>query len=88
MDWAKYSIRVNAIAPMIYTSIVDKVREALPDQERAAFDKSIGATQRLPGGLRGPESIAPMLTLLASEGSSYMTGQVISLDGGVLMMGS
>lgn len=88
MDWAKYNIRVNAIAPMIYTSIVDKVRNALPEAERPAFDKSLGATQRLPGGLRPPSAIVPMLTLLASEGGSYITGQTLSIDGGVLMLGS
>jgi NAD(P)-dependent dehydrogenase (short-subunit alcohol dehydrogenase family) len=89
IDWAKYNIRVNAIAPMIYTPIVDKVRAALPESERAAFEKSIGSTQRLPGGLRPPSSLIGMMALLASDGGAdYMTGQVISLDGGVLMMGS
>jgi len=88
MDWAKYNIRVNAIAPMIYTPIVDRVRAALPESERAAFEKSIGQAQRLPGGLRGADSLGPMLALLAGEGASYMTGQVISLDGGVCMLGS
>lgn len=88
IDWAPYNIRVNAIAPMIYTSIVDKIRDQLSEEERVAFDKTIGVAQRLPGGLRAPDAIGPMLTLLASEGSSYMTGQTLSLDGGVMMLGS
>jgi NAD(P)-dependent dehydrogenase (short-subunit alcohol dehydrogenase family) len=88
MDWAQYNIRVNAIAPMIYTPIVDRVRAALPEDQRAAFEKSIGSQQRLPGGLRGPDTLGPMLTLLASDGADYMTGQTISLDGGVCMLGS
>jgi len=61
---------------------------ARPESERAAFEKSIGQAQRLPGGLRGADSLGPMLALLAGEGASYMTGQVISLDGGVCMLGS
>jgi len=73
---------------MIYTPIVDRVRAALPEDQRAAFEKSIGSQQRLPGGLRGPDTLGPMLTLLASDGADYMTGQTISLDGGVCMLGS
>jgi NAD(P)-dependent dehydrogenase (short-subunit alcohol dehydrogenase family) len=88
IDWAKYNIRVNAIAPMIYTPIVDRVRAALPESERATFEKSIGQAQRLPGGLRGADALGPTLALLAGDGASYMTGQVLSLDGGVCMLGS
>lgn len=88
IDWAKYNIRVNAIAPMIYTPIVDRVRAALPESERATFEKSIGQAQRLPGGLRGAEALGPTMVLLAGDGASYMTGQVLSLDGGVCMVGS
>ena len=88
MDWAKYNIRVNAIAPMIYTPIVDRVRAALPESERESFEKSIGQAQRLPGGLRGADSLGPTMALLAGDGASYMTGQVLSLDGGVCMLGS
>lgn len=88
IDWAKYNIRVNAIAPMIHTPIVDRVRAALPESEREAFDRNMGQAQRLPGGLRGADSLGPMLALLAGDGASYMTGQILSLDGGVCMLGS
>jgi len=88
MDWARYNIRVNAIAPMILTPIIDRVRAALPASELEAFEKSVGQAQRLPGGLRGPDSLGPMLALLAGDGASYMTGQILSLDGGVCMLGS
>jgi NAD(P)-dependent dehydrogenase (short-subunit alcohol dehydrogenase family) len=87
-DWAKYNIRANAVAPMIYTSIVDKVRNQLSPEKQIAFDKSIGENQLLPGGLRTPDSIGGLLTLLASEGSSYITGQIFSVDGGAMMLGS
>jgi NAD(P)-dependent dehydrogenase (short-subunit alcohol dehydrogenase family) len=88
IDWAKYNIRVNAVAPMIYTSIVDKVRNQLPEHKRADFDKSIGEFQLLPGGLRTPDCLGGLLTLLVSDGGSYMTGQVFSIDGGTMMLGS
>ena len=87
-DWAKYNIRVNAVAPMIYTPIVAKVRAQLPPEKQIALDQSIGESQLLPGGLRSPDSLGGLLTLLASESSSYITGQVFSVDGGAMMLGS
>jgi NAD(P)-dependent dehydrogenase (short-subunit alcohol dehydrogenase family) len=87
-DWAKYNIRVNAVAPMIYTPIVAKVRAQLSPEKRIAFDQSIGESQLLPGGLRSPDCLGGLLTLLASESSSYITGQVFSVDGGAMMLGS
>jgi len=50
--------------------------------------RALVARGAMPGGLRGPESLGPMMTLLASDGADYMTGQVLSLDGGVCMLGS
>jgi NAD(P)-dependent dehydrogenase (short-subunit alcohol dehydrogenase family) len=41
-------------------------------------------TQIVPMGRQGvPEEIAPMVVHLASDGSTYMTGQVLVIDGGV-----
>lgn len=88
IDWAKYNIRANALAPMMYTKITDKIIAAMPEADRPAYVANLGSMQRLPGGLRGPEALAPMLTLLASDGASYMTGQILSLDGGYMMLGS
>lgn len=88
LDWAKYNIRCNAVAPMIYSSIVAKVRAQLSPEKQIEFDEGIGSAQLLPGGLRTPDSLAGILTLLASEGSSYITGQVFSVDGGAMMLGS
>jgi len=53
VDWAKYNIRVNAIAPMIYTPVVDRAQPALPQSERASCEKAIGQAQGLPDGMRG-----------------------------------
>lgn len=88
MDWAKYNIRCNAVAPMIYTAIVAKVRAQLSPEKQIEFDAGMGKDQLLPGGLRTPDSLGGILTLLASEGGSYITGQVFSVDGGTMMLGS
>ena len=53
---------------------------ALPDDVRAEWTKKIPLRR---GGK--PEDIADVATFLASDLSSYVTGQVIQVDGGMNM---
>ena len=70
-------IRANAIAPGF---IETAMTAALPDDVRAEW------CQRIPLRRGGkPEDIADVATFLASDMSSYVTGQVIQVDGGMNM---
>ncbi len=76
-EWARHSIRVNAIAPgYILTDMNrDYLESPLGDKARAKIpQKRFGQ----PADLDGP------LLLLASDASSYMTGSTIVADGGHL----
>ena len=70
-------IRANAIAPGF---IVTAMTAQLPDAVREEWMKKIPARR---GGT--PEDIAEVATFLASDMSSYITGQVIQVDGGMNM---
>ncbi len=76
-ELAKRGIRVNAIAPgFIRTKMTDK----LPDEVKAKF------LENIPLGRLGEASeIAETVSFLISEKSSYITGQVIVVDGGMVM---
>jgi NAD(P)-dependent dehydrogenase (short-subunit alcohol dehydrogenase family) len=87
-DWGKFNIRVNSIAPMARTPMVDVARNFLPEEQWPVFDARLAAMGLLPGGLRRGDAIAPLLAFLASQGSDYITGQSFSADGGVMMLGS
>ena len=70
-------IRANAIAPGF---IETAMTAALPDNIREEWKKKIPLRR---GGQ--PEDIANVATFLASDLSSYVTGQVIQVDGGMNM---
>ena len=70
-------IRANAIAPGF---IETAMTAALSDEIRADWMKKIPLRR---GGK--PEDIADVATFLASDLSSYVTGQVIQVDGGMNM---
>ncbi|MDE6810615.1 MAG: 3-oxoacyl-[acyl-carrier-protein] reductase [Muribaculaceae bacterium] len=70
-------IRANAIAPGF---IETAMTAALPDSVREEWKKKIPLRR---GGK--PEDIADVATFLASDLASYVTGQVIQVDGGMNM---
>ena len=81
VDFAARGIRCNAICPgtVDTPSLRERIR-ALPDPDRAL--ERFVARQPL-GRLGRPEEVALLAVYLASDESSFTTGAVISVDGGV-----
>jgi NAD(P)-dependent dehydrogenase (short-subunit alcohol dehydrogenase family) len=72
-------IRVNAVAP----GLIETRFSAALFQDRAAYERIIGQT---PLGRHGqPEDIGGAVVFLASDAASYVTGQVLIVDGGARM---
>ncbi|MGH2569351.1 MAG: SDR family oxidoreductase, partial [Bacteroidota bacterium] len=76
-ELASRNIRVNAIAPgFVETDMTNKLT---PQQKEALFNMiPLKRVAR-------PEEIASVAVFLASSASSYMTGQVLCADGGLVM---
>ncbi len=76
-EMAKRSITVNAVAPgFIATAMTD----ALSDKVKAELTSQIPLER-----LGSAEDIANAVTFLASEASGYITGHVLSVNGGMYM---
>jgi 3-oxoacyl-[acyl-carrier protein] reductase len=76
-EFAGRSIRVNAVAPgFIQSAMTDKI----PDVERQKLIDQIPMKRM---GL--PDDVAHAVLFLASPLSDYITGQVITVDGGLVM---
>ncbi len=74
-EWAKHGIRVNAIAPGFFPS---KMSQGI----LAVIDKQILAMTPM-GRLGGDADLMGPAIFLASEASSYVTGHVLHVDGGM-----
>jgi 2-deoxy-D-gluconate 3-dehydrogenase len=78
VEWARYNIRVNAIAPHY-------LETELTEGLRASEKVYGGLVKKIPMKRFGKTSeLIGTILLLSSEASSYMTGAVIAVDGGYL----
>ena len=82
LDYADNGIRVNTICPGLIMSdtIKDEINSYPEGEERTGFLRLLKGMQPLPPGQM--EDIANAALFLASPMSSYITGQVIMVDGG------
>lgn len=74
-EWAQYNIRVNALAPGFFPS---KMSAGILQ----AIEKQILGMTPL-GRLGGDEDLMGPAIFLASDAASYVTGQILSVDGGM-----
>jgi NAD(P)-dependent dehydrogenase (short-subunit alcohol dehydrogenase family) len=77
-EWGRAGIRVNAINPNgVLMGDDEESKEVLAENCRR-----FGAVNAI-GRLGGGDEIVPATVFLASDASSYMTGQIVTLDGGM-----
>jgi 2-hydroxycyclohexanecarboxyl-CoA dehydrogenase len=83
-EMARHGIRVNAVAPgPIQTDMLAQITD---NPQGAKIMESVAKTIPLKR-LGVPEDVAGVVAFLVSDDAAYLTGQVISVDGGLTMIG-
>jgi len=81
VEWGKHNIRVNCIAPGLIKTDFAKALWDNPD----LLERRLRTTPL--GRMGEPEDIAGLALFLASPSASFITGQIIIVDGGVTING-
>jgi NAD(P)-dependent dehydrogenase (short-subunit alcohol dehydrogenase family) len=76
-QWAPYNIRVNAIAPGLTKTRFSEALWKNPNILQMAMSRTPMARPA------EPEEMVGAIIYLASDASSYVTGQIIAIDGGI-----
>lgn len=76
VEWARTGVRVNALAPGYIGTEMTLEMRARPE----LFDVWLDMTPM--GRCGNPSEVASVILFLASSASSYMTGAIVSVDGG------
>jgi len=78
-EYVRRGVRVNAVAPGgIATPLQDSFRAMPP-----GADPSIIGKVRSPLGNAQPDEVASLVLYVASDDARYMTGSIVSIDGGI-----
>ena len=83
-ELARYNIRVNCVSPgPVQTDLWDKLH---PGEKGQKYTEAV--TRIIPLRRLGePEDVADVVAFFVSDDSRYLTGQVLSIDGGLTMIG-
>lgn len=77
VEWARYGVQVNALAPGYFETDLNADVRADPDVA-GRIVRSVPARR-----MGQSDELGPWVVLLASSASDYMTGETVTIDGGL-----
>lgn len=87
--WASAGITVNALAPAVETPGAQRLRDFLGPDLAPVIEQQLLMSIPIGGKLGDPvDDVGPLLVFLAGDGSHFITGQLLAVDGGLMMLGA
>lgn len=84
-EWGRYGISANAVNPAIWTPIYEAKRSHMSPAELGVHDQALLSRIPIGGKLGDPDrDLAPVLVFLLGDGARFITGQIVSVDGGMV----
>lgn len=85
VDYAPHNVRINALAPgTIMTPMNERIFDEVDDPQQLIDTWN---SMHALGRFGQPEEVAEVIVFLASDESSFITGEVIRVDGGMVIKG-
>jgi NAD(P)-dependent dehydrogenase (short-subunit alcohol dehydrogenase family) len=85
VDYSQYNIRINAVAPGTINTAMN-VRIFAEHEDGEAL-KDYWTSRHVAGRFGEPEEVAGLIVFLASDAASFITGEIIRIDGGLVING-
>jgi NAD(P)-dependent dehydrogenase (short-subunit alcohol dehydrogenase family) len=84
-EWGRHGIAANAVNPVMWTPMYDESRARYTPEQLHEHEAKMAARIPLGGKSGDPETdMVPVLVFLLEDGARFITGQVISVDGGMV----
>ena len=83
-DWGQYAIRVNSVLPGVLSPLLEQTLSEMNAEQRAHIEAFWASKVLLGGKLAAPAVAADLNVFLLGDGSRFITGQTIAVDGGIV----
>lgn len=92
--WGQYGITVNAVDPSVETPGTQRFRDYVGEEVAEARQKQVSELRPVASSLGTDmhgdpvQDLGPVLVFLASSGSPFVSGQILAVSGGLLLLGA